>query len=183
MSLELRFVSGNDFKIKEVKEILNTIGIKVISFSKKIHEIQTIDEKELVRDKLLRAFSDIGRKLFVEHTGLYIEALNGFPGGLTQIFWDKLQADKFSEIFGRLTNTTVIAKTVIGYCDAKFIHFFEGKVEGKIVNEPRGKREFQWDCVFQPNGYDKTFAELGEQKNEISMRRLALNEFVNFLKQ
>jgi XTP/dITP diphosphohydrolase len=46
---------------------------------------------------------------------------------------------------------------------------------------PAGPRDFQWDCVFVPDGQTKTFAELGEQKNEMSMRRKALNEFAVFL--
>lgn len=183
MKLELRFVSGNEYKIKEVQSILGKIDVNVIPFPKTIREIQTSDEKELVRDKLLKAFKDIGRKLFVEQTGLYLESLNNLPGGLTQVFWDKLQADKFSQIFGNLTNNKLIAKTVIGYCDGERIHYFEGEIKGTVVSTPRGNRNFQWDCIFQPDGYDKTFAELGDIKNEISMRKIALDNFAEYLKK
>jgi len=181
MKHELRFVSGNVHKIQEIESILGKVGVKVISFPKKIRELQTADEKEMVRDKLLKAFKDIGRKLFVEHTGLYLEILNNLPGGLTQIFWDKLEAEKFSKIFGNLDNTRLVAKTVIGYCDGRNIHYFEGEVKGIVVPIPRGNKDFQWDCIFQPEGYDKTFAELGAKKNDISMRKLALDKFANFL--
>ncbi|ELY4529298.1 non-canonical purine NTP pyrophosphatase [Cronobacter sakazakii] len=142
----------------------------------KIEEIQSKNTRSLVRDKLLKAFEQIGRPVFVEHTGLYIKSLNELPGGLTQIFWDDLEAEGFISLLSFSHDKTAIAKTVIGYCDGKKIHFFEGEVEGSISSEPLGNREFQWDCIFIPNGFDKTFAEMGDKKNEISMRKLALDK-------
>lgn len=180
--MELRFLSGNNYKINEVQKILGEIGINVIPYAAKIEEIQTEDEQKLIRDKLLKAFEMIGRRLFVEHTGLYLESMNGLPAGLTQIFWDRLQADKFSEIFGSLPNKTLIAKTIIGYCDGINIHYFDGEVKGNVSREPKGDRSFQWDCVFIPEGYKQTFAELGEEKNKISMRKIALDKFSKYLK-
>jgi XTP/dITP diphosphohydrolase len=47
---------------------------------------------------------------------------------------------------------------------------------------PAGLRDFQWDCVFVPDGYTETFAEMGDRKNDISMRRKALDAFAVFLK-
>jgi Xanthosine triphosphate pyrophosphatase len=119
--------------------------------------------------------------VFVEHTGLYINSLNEFPGGLTQIFWDKLQADKFSELLGRGHDTNVVAKTIIGYCDSRKIYLFEGAIKGTISKEPKGNRDFQWDCIFIPDGFTETFAEMGDKKNEISMRRIAFDQFKAFL--
>lgn len=179
--MEIRFVSGNQFKIDETKEIMSGSGINIIPFNRKIEELQTLDVNKLVKDKLMKAFSLIGRPLFVEHTGLYIKYLNEFPAGLTQIFWDSLDADKFSELIGNLPDTTVIAKTIIGYCDGKQIFYFEGEVSGSIVKAPRGSRDFQWDCVFLPEGQSMTFAEMGSAKNDISMRKQALEKFKNFL--
>ena len=178
--MKIRFVTNNDNKLKEVQSMLNEIDI--IAAKIKIEELQTEDVQKLVKDKLLKAFKIVGRPVFIEHTGLSITSMNGFPGGLTQIFWDKLQAEVFSNLLGNQENTSAIAKTTIGYCDAKGVYFFEGKVNGNIAKEPRGDRTFQWDCVFIPDGYDKTFAELGEKKNEISMRKIAFDKFKNFLK-
>jgi XTP/dITP diphosphohydrolase len=136
----------------------------------------------LVRDKALKAFEYLGEPLFVEHTGLYLDYLNGLPGGLTQIVWDRLEADRFAQLFGT-TDDKVLARTVIGYVDGKKCHFFEGEISGRISSQPRGPRGFQWDCVFVPEGFDKTFAELGDKKNEISMRKQALDKFAGFLRR
>jgi len=108
--------------------------------------------------------------------------LNGFPGGLTQIFWDTIQADKFAQLFGQQSETGVIAKTVIGYCDGKKIYQFSGEIEGNVPAAPQGDRAFQWDCVFIPKGHTETFAQMGgDKKNAISMRRKALDTFLKHL--
>ena len=178
----LRFVSRNPYKLAEVKAILDPLGITVVPVEKAIEELQTTDTKALVRDKALKAFEYLGEPLLVEHTGLYLDHLNGLPGGLTQIFWDSLQADLFAKLFGHAANK-VLAKTLIGYVDGKKCHLFEGEITGTIAPDPRGPRDFQWDCVFIPDGFTETFAELGRRKNDISMRRKALDRFALFLKK
>ncbi|MBJ7537768.1 non-canonical purine NTP pyrophosphatase [Marinomonas transparens] len=179
--MEINFVTKNPYKFLEVEAILGGVGVSIVHAPLTIHEIQTEDINLIVRDKALKAFSKVGRPVFIEHTGLYIDSLQGFPGGLTQVFWDKLKAEKFSELFGGLENTLLTAKTVIAFCDAKKVYTFEGAIEGNIAPEPRGSRDFQWDCVFIPKGFQDTFAEMGEKKNEISMRKLAFDNFRNFL--
>jgi len=174
---EIRFLSKNEFKIAEVGQIMAGSSITVITINRKISEIQSNDVEELLHDKCMKAFKMIGKPLFVEHTGLEISALNGFPSGLTQLFWDMVMADKLAAMIGTQKDNKVIAKTHIGYCDGKKIHFFSGEVSGVIPKEPRGNRDFQWDCVFQPCGFEQTFAEMNSaQKNAISMRKLALEK-------
>lgn len=181
--MKIRFITKNKYKVNEIQEILSEADVEIIASMHSINEIQTENVQELVRDKLLKAFKIVGRPVFVEHTGLYIEYLNDFPGGLTQIFWDKLQADKFSTLLGNNENTKLIAKTIIGYCDSKKIHTFEGSINGSIADHPRGNRDFQWDCIFIPEGETETFAEMGDKKNQISMRKHAFDKFKNFLMQ
>ncbi len=180
-NLNIRFVSKNAFKLREAAAILAIAAVKIIPLEIKVEELQTEDTARLVKDKTMKAFKEVGRPLFVEHTGLYLNHLNGLPGGLTQVFWDTLQADRFADLFGKAPDPTVVAKTVIGYTDAKQFFMFEGKVTGRIAEAPRGPREFQWDCVFIPDGFSQTFSEMGEKKNEISMRRIAIDHFAQFL--
>jgi XTP/dITP diphosphohydrolase len=178
--MRLRFLSSNPNKVAEATAILAPAGFEVIPVDKKLDEIQSDDVELLVRDKCIKAFRLIGRPVFVEHTGLYIEALNGFPGGLTQIFWDTLGAERVARLFAREDDGHAVAKTRIGYCDGRCVHQFEGEVKGRLSPEPRGERS-QWDCVFIPEGSEETFAEMGERKNEVSMRRRAVDQFVAFL--
>lgn len=175
------FLSSNPFKLKEVQNILSSPQITIHPIDHKINEIQSSDMKEIVIDKALKAFQQIGRPLLVEQTGLLIKNFGNLPGGLTQIFWDSLKAEAFSKIFANIGDAEVTAKTVIAYCDGKHVYTFDGEIKGHIVYPPRGNQDFQWDCIFEPLGYTKTFAELGEEKNKISMRKLALEKLKKYL--
>lgn len=177
--MRLRFLSSNGQKVGEVTAILRGAGIDVVAVERKLDEIQTQDVAQLVRDKCIRAFRLIGRPVFVEHTALYIDALNGFPGGLTQLFWDMVGPERVTTLFGR-DDARAVARTRIGYCDGCRIHQFEGEIQGAIAPKPRGDTA-EWDCVFIPQGERRTFAEMRDRKNEISMRRRALDGFAAFL--
>ena len=171
---KIYFISRNKEKIKEVISLFENTNIEIIPYNIKIEEIQSSDVNAIIKDKALKAFSQIGRPVIVEHSGLLLEKLNyKLPNGLTQEFWDSLEADKFSQLFG---DQKAKAFTIIGYIDGKKLHTFKGEIEGIIINEPRGCRAFHWDCVFIPNNYEETFAEMGTQKkNEISMRKQAFD--------
>jgi XTP/dITP diphosphohydrolase len=182
--MKLRFVSRNPHKLAEAATILGPLGIEVVPLKETIEELQTIDASRLVRDKALRAFTKIGRKLFVEHTGLRLKTLNGLPGGLTQVFWDALKAERMSELFGSDEEGTVEAVTDLCYIDGRQFYEFRGVISGRISKQPRGPQDFQWDCVFIPDKRTQTFAEMGpDEKNKISMRRKALDAFAEFLRQ
>ncbi len=183
MTRTLRFVSTGS-KFEETKLLLAEHGITVLLVKRRLKELQIVDVEALVKDKVIKAFEITGRPVFVEHTGLYLDILNGMPGGLTRLFWERLEKDRFCELFGRSSNPKVTARTVIAYCDARTIHpLFSGEVSGRIAESPRGDAGFGWDCVFIPDesAEGKTFSELGDEKNEISMRRRALDEFGAFL--
>lgn len=180
--MKLVFVSKNEFKHAEASRYLATLNIEVEKSDLEIHEIQTIDTEALVRDKASRAFNALGRPLFVEHTGLYLDMLNGFPGGLTDVFWTTLGKQRFAEHFSSET-AFVRAVTYIGYVDGRRIHLFKGELEGRIVSPPRIDHGFQWDCVFQPNGHKQTFSEMGDKKNDISMRSIALKKLRDHLEK
>lgn len=182
MPTEIRFVSKNPFKLEEAATILSAAGVTVSPLRIAIEELQIDDAAVLVKDKTLKAFSRVGRSLFVEHTGLYLSHLSGLPGGLTEVFWNTLEADRFAELFGNSPDTSAVARTIIGYTDARNFYQFTGEISGRIAPQPKGSRMFQWDCVFIPEGETLTFAEMGDRKNELSMRRRALDAFAQFLR-
>jgi XTP/dITP diphosphohydrolase len=176
--VRLYFPSQNPAKSREIIGMLRPAGIDVIPVPLALCELQTDDLDQLIRDKLLKAFQTIGRPLFVEHTGLYLDALGGFPGGLTQLFWDRVGAKQACSLFGQSVHPGVSARTTIGFCDGRNIHQFDGIVRGRIAPEPIGKHGFGWDDVFIPDGHHETFAQMGVRKDEISMRRIAFDKLI-----
>lgn len=171
--MTLYFVSSNENKIKEVEEYLAAKKISIQSYPKEPEELQTESIEEIVKHKALDAYKKMRRHVIVEHTGLRISGFGNLPEGFTQLFWDRLEADQFCKFFYGKGPVTAIS--VIGFCDGKTIKTYTGCTEGVIVESPRGDRSFGWDCVFQPDGSNLTFAELGEEKKRFSMRKKALD--------
>lgn len=180
--MRLRFVSASEEDLREVREALAPCDVEVLPCLAPIDELQLLDMQRQVSDKLLSAFKRIGKPLFVESTGLLIRSLNGFPGGLTQIFLDQLLAERFSELVGRLDDPGAEMKTLIGYCDGRKKYFFESTQPGRIAAQPAGDSELTWERVFIPEGQEQTYAEL-EADRRLSVRRQALETFAAFLQE
>ncbi len=176
----LRFISKNDTKIAEYKALLHPLDFIPVAMD--IGDFAGRDHLEIVRNKTLQAFEIKRSPVFVEQTGLYLEAWNKLPGGLTDLFWERLNLDGFLKLLENEDNRRAEAITTIGYCDGRKIYVFEGKINGTIAHEPRGKNGTQWDPVFIPEGESRTFAEMQpEEKAKISMRRIAADAFKSFL--
>lgn len=154
--------------------MLKESDLKVVHYKKDIREIQDKDMERIIRHKALAAYKELFRPVLVEHTGLYLSDYGDMPGGLTQIFFDSLTLCGFSELFAKERSTRAVAKSMFGFCDGKTICTAYGELTGKVIFPPCGTDIFQWDPIFVPDGYTKTFAEMGpEEKNKISMRRKA----------
>lgn len=172
----IHFATNNQFKIEEVAAIAASFGIDVVAYGCNIRELQTVDRKRLIRHKTVEAFTGLRRPVLVDHASLEIESLNGMPGTLTQLFWDKLEG-RICDIVKSLGDTRARAICTVGYCDGRRLHDEEGIVEGNIAAKPAGSRLFQWDTIFIPLSETRTYAELGlADKNAISQRKVAFEK-------
>jgi non-canonical purine NTP pyrophosphatase (RdgB/HAM1 family) len=176
----LYFITGSQGKFREAKSIipeLEQLDIDLI-------EIQSIDAKEVIEAKLREARVHKDGNIIVEDTSLYLNNLNGLPGPLIKWFMKTIGNEGLAEIAQKVgSDNTAIAKTIIGYLDGTKISFFEGNISGKIVS-PRGENGFGWDAIFEPEGSKKTFAEMSdEEKNSISMRKIAFKRLEDFIKK
>lgn len=177
--MTLHFITGNKNKLFEAQSVIP--GVEQLDIN--LPEIQEIDAHKIIEAKLQEAFNRHDGEFIVEDTSLYLACLNGLPGPLIKWFMKAIDVGGLADLAERFNNQEAEAKTIIGYARNKDdIKYFEGVIKGKIVH-PRGETKFGWDPIFQPEGYDKTFAEMGiEEKNTISMRRLAMNKLDNYLK-
>lgn len=124
---------------------------------------------------------------FAEDTGLMIDALNGAPGVYSARYAGPARDSKanVAKVLKELTgveNRAAHFKTVIALILDGETHTFEGVIHGKIIAAPRGTGGFGYDPIFQPNGYEQTFAEMAsEEKYKISHRALATANFMAFM--
>ena len=176
---KVSFITGNADKISEAKSIL---GDCIEQLDMDLPEVQDIDPKKIITAKLDEARRTNKGSFMVEDTSLFLDCLNGLPGPLIKWFLKAVGNEGLALISQKIGNDKAEAKVIIGYSeDGSGPQFFEGVISGRIVS-PRGEMGFGWDPIFQPDGYDKTFAEMtGEAKNSLSMRKIALQRLKDYL--
>ena len=176
--MTLYFITGNKNKFREVKSILGEVEQVDID----LPEVQDIDARIVVETKLKEALCRRKDAFILEDTSLYLDCLKGLPGPLIKWFLKTVGNQGLADIAEKMGDNKAEAKTIVGFAKGpEEIYFFEGIIRGKIV-QPRGESNFGWDPIFLPDGAAKTFAEMTpEEKNSVSMRRLALNKLKKFL--
>jgi len=176
--MKVYFVTGNKNKLKEFKQIL---GFELKQITLDLDEIQAIEVEKVVEHKAREAFRRVKNPVIVEDTGLYFKDWNNLPGALAKFFDKTIGYAILCKLLRGSREAT--AETVIGYFDGKRYRSFVGQIEGTISDKAKGKTNFGWDIIFIPKGYKKTFAEMGEEKNKISMRKIALEKLKRFLER
>lgn len=173
------FITGNEHKLREAKQIL---GIDIVSKNIDLREVQDVDLEKVVEDKLKHGYEVLRQPVMVEDTGLFFNALNGFPGALIKFLIQRAGREGIIKVLEGFDDKTATAKCAIGFTEnGRDLKVFIGEVKGKIVS-PRGESGFGWDPIFQPEGYSKTFAEMSaDEKNAISHRFKALEKFKQFI--
>jgi XTP/dITP diphosphohydrolase len=175
----LIFVTGNKEKIKEATSIL---PFPFSSHALELDEVQSLDAKYIVRKKAESAFELLQKPLFVDDAGLYMEAWKGFPGPLVKFIQTTGGPELMLSMLAAEKDRRASFKATIGYHDGTLVRFFHGEVLGTIPTTVQGDDGWGFDPIFIPDGYDKTFAELGADiKNALSHRRRALEAFKKYL--
>ena len=198
---EIRSILGDSIEVLSLKDIGCDVDIPETG--------KTLEENAL--QKAQYVYEHYHMDCFADDTGLEVDALDGAPGVYSARYASMASntsstcisspASHDSEAnmarllkeLGENNNRRARFRTVIaliqkkdvcpcGCTSIKEIHKFEGIVEGEIIRERRGGEGFGYDPIFQPDGYDKTFAELGmEIKNHFSHRARAVAKLCEFL--
>jgi inosine triphosphate pyrophosphatase len=179
--MKLYFVTGNKEKFREVKHILDGFDVEQLEID--LPELQG-EPDDIVKEKASIAAEKTKKTVFVDDASLCFNALSGLPGPYVKDFIKKIGIKGLYELANKYPDNTAIALVSIGYCEpGKKPLVFQGKVKGKIVS-PRGDTRFQWDQILMPEGYDITFSQMSmEDKNKISHRKLAFEEFRKWLEK
>ena len=191
MKKKLVFATNNAHKLKEIRAILGN-SIEILSLAD-IHchaDIpETADTLEgNARQKSRYVYEHYGLDCFADDTGLEVEALDGAPGVYSARYaggeGHDAQANMLKllhELEGKENRKAQFRTAISLILDGKE-YLFEGVIKGEIIREKRGDSGFGYDPVFKPEGYERTFAELGNDvKNKISHRALAVQKLCEFL--
>ena len=169
------FVTTNSNKVKEIETLLSDYHIAVEPAQIKKREIQSEELEEIAKESALSAYQLLKRPLFVEDSGLFIKALNGFPGPYSSYTYKKIGLDGILKLMSGQDDRDAEFVSQIAYVDQSgVIKLCRGVCEGIIAHEAKGSGGFGFDPIFIPKGQTKTFGEMtiGE-KNQFSHRAKA----------
>ena len=192
MKKKLVVATNNAHKLEEIAAILGDemelLSLKDIECFDDIPE--TADTLEgNARQKAQYIYNNYGMDCFADDTGLEVEALNGAPGVFSARYAgdghdSEANMQKLLQELEGKDNRIAQFRTAICLILNGKEHLFEGIVKGEIIQEKRGGAGFGYDPIFVPEGYDLTFAELGNDiKNTISHRARAVEKLCKFLKE
>lgn len=178
--MPLSFITGNKGKFDQMKIFLSDL----IQADIDLLEIQEIDPKKVIEEKLREALKQLPAPILVEDTSVVFDCMNGLPGPFIRWFLKTVGNDGLYAIAKGFGNFGVTVSVILGYAEsANKLHYFESSVRGTIV-APRGTNGFGWDPIFQPEGSTKTFAEMTQEElHEIGLRRKAAEQLKKHIEQ
>ena len=188
--MQICFATHNQNKVQEIRKLvgknLEIISLDDLGVTEEIEETgATLKENALLKAQYI--FDKYAIACFADDSGLEVEALNGAPGVHSARFSgvptnNERNIDKLLALLVNQENKQARFRTVIALVKEDEQHFFEGVVEGKIIDQRRGNNGFGYDPVFLPNHFDRTFAEMDMgEKNLISHRGQAVKKLTDFL--
>ena len=181
--------TGNLHKVQEYKELLADQNVELKSLKDYPNCPEVVEDGKTFAENASKKAVEVCRycdvPTFADDSGLEVEALGGEPGIYSSRYAEN-DAARIAKLLKNLEGkenrrarfVCVIAIAING----EVIETFEGEVKGTIVDAPRGTNGFGYDPVFQPDGFDKTFAEMtDEEKNQISHRADAVRKALEFI--
>ncbi len=190
----LIIATNNPGKIKELKQLLDTMNYNILALSDLKTPIEVIEDgitfKQNAVKKAVEVFNAVKEPSLADDSGLCVDALDGRPGvfsarygtpGMNDEQRCRLLLDELKDVSPE--KRTASFQCVIAYkASDKTLKTFKGSVHGKIATTLTGTKGFGYDPLFIPDGYTLTMAQIkSSEKNRISHRAKALNKFLDYL--
>jgi len=181
---EIYFLTGNKHKFLEVKPIAEKHGFRLLQYSDEKLEIQSNDLIKIAKTAAFYAYIRLEKPVLVEDAGLFIEALNGFPGPYSSYVFKTIGCKGILKLMENIENRKASFKSASVLIYEPYVLVSLAEVHGSIAYKPRGAKGFGFDPIFIPEGSNKTFAEMDiEEKNKYSHRARSVEKIFIELKR
>lgn len=157
------FVSSNRQKHADVARIFADSPSPPRILERPLVEILSANLETVAREKARAAYRATMVPLLVEHGALYIDHLDGFPGPMIRLFWEKLR-DKLPPLIPEGASRRAHVIQMVCYCDERKLHVYPGRIDGVIALESRGNKGIHWDSMFVPDGHTRTLGEMDDDE-------------------
>ena len=188
--MQLIVATRNAHKTREIEQIFGSaLAVRDLTAHPEISEI-TESGTSFEENAKLKAIA-VSRKLpglvIADDSGLEVDALGGAPGVRSARYAGVNASDteRIAKLLSRIANVGAKSdqrrarfRCVLAVArEGRVLATFEGVVDGRITDRPRGTHGFGYDPIFIPGGFEETFAELPEEvKNNISHRAKAIRK-------
>lgn len=161
--MELNYVTSSSYKVFMTKQFMAPFGISVNQIKMDTPEIQDNDVTVVAKYSSQYAFEKLGVPLLKNDGGLYIPALNDFPGAFTKFAENMLGEDDILTLMQNKTDRTAYWLEALAYTDKNGTKVFVCKTMGKIATEKSGKYGWGYDRIFIPDGQTKPLANFEDE--------------------
>ena len=182
------FATNNVNKFNEARRVLGEYKIAVGMLRVKTLEIQSDSLEEIAKSSVIEAYEKCHLPIIIEDAGLFVDALNGFPGPYAAYVYKTIGNKGLLQLMENVENRKARFRSIIAYHSVKVKSpvCFDGEVLGEITEEKRRISEqsgFGFDPVFKPARSSRTFAEMNvTEKNRYSHRAKAISKFAEWYK-
>jgi XTP/dITP diphosphohydrolase len=181
--IKLTYVTGNWAKVESAKKVLEPLGIKVKNVKMPTTEIQADTVSEVAKFSAKEASEKLRCNVLKNDTGLFVEALGGFPGAYTHYVDETIGEDGLLKLLEGKTNRNAMFVEAYAYAEyGKEPVVFKSITHGTIATEKSGKFGWSWDFVFIPEGQTKTLANFPDEERWLMWNTDGFVQLAEFLK-
>lgn len=179
--LTINFATSNRNKVREFREILEP-DVKVNHIETAYPEMRSDEPGEIARQSAEMLASRLKKAVVVEDSGLFIGALNDFPGTCSAYIHKRIGLKGILKLMEGVKDRKCAYKSAVAYCEpGKKAVSFLGEENGNVAESVRGNYGFGHDPIFIPEGSDKTYGEIEDCGKSKKFRRRAVEKLKEYL--
>ena len=181
--MKINLVTSNLGKVKEFRIILGN-EIQINHIEKEYRELRSDSPEEIAKESAKRLAEELQKTIVVEDSGLFIKALNDFPGTCSSYINKRIELKGILKLMENVEDRSCTYKSAVAYCGPgnEPVSFF-GEEKGKVAEEVRGSYGFGHDSIFIPLGQEKTYGETENCENIKRFRKIAVEKLREYLNE
>mgnify|MGYP001574155208 CR=1 FL=1 len=181
--IKINFATHNKNKVREFKEIVKGENIETEQIDIEYPEMRSDNPEEIAKLSAKQLAERLKKPVAVEDSGLFIKALNDFPGTCSAYIHKRIGLKGILKLMEGIEDRAALYKSAVAYCEqGKRPVSFLGSENGEIAKEIRGSYGFGHDPIFIPEGSKLTYGEMENVEEIKKFRRRALLQLVKYIK-
>ncbi|MBI2651007.1 non-canonical purine NTP pyrophosphatase [Candidatus Woesearchaeota archaeon] len=179
--MQINLITSNLSKVREFKEILKG-KVKINHIQMEYKELRSDNPLEIAKEAAKRLAEELQKAVVVEDSGMFIKALNDFPGTCSSYIHKRIGLQGILKLMGKIDDRTAYYKSAVAYCEpGKEPIGFLGEEKGYVAEKIRGNYGFGHDPIFIPEGSSKAYGEIKDCERLKKFRRIAVEKLMEYL--